>query len=366
MAALQLTPKGNQYLRTDILYDQMKQNEIELALTDNVAALVTPKLILDGSGRAYLTGSIQLVDDTPITYKLFNLPKSLSMDKSSLCSVCRLSSGSYGNIGLLISSNNEGIGSVSLSDVGSFTSTPTIALNGPGEGAVLRPLYRITSAVLASNPTGTGDYKNGDIITLAGGVSTQAGAFTVTSIGVYDATVNAGGTGGTDGTQTVTGTTGTGTDFTASVTIVGGAITAVLSILTAGSYTVDPLFNCPVTGAGLSDASLNIRTMPLTFSVQTTGSYTTLPTNPVAQASSTGTGNGITLTVTFQFTNIGVLDSGTGYDSTSTVIFTGAGSAAATLVILSSDNQIYGKLNTAGLAGDIVSLDGIVFFVNAY
>jgi hypothetical protein len=52
----------------------------------------------------------------------------------------------------------------------------------------------------------------------------------VVSYQVQAATVNAGGTGGTTGTQTVTGTTGTGTKFQASVTISGGAITAVNSV----------------------------------------------------------------------------------------------------------------------------------------
>lgn len=75
---------------------------------------------------------------------------------------------------------------------------------------------------------------------------------------VQAASVAAGGSGGTNGTQTVTGTTGTGTKFQASVTVSGGAVTAVLSILVAGSYTAMPanVSAEPVTGAGLTGATL--------------------------------------------------------------------------------------------------------------
>jgi hypothetical protein len=77
---------------------------------------------------------------------------------------------------------------------------------------------------------------------------------------VTGATVAAGGTGGTAGTQTVTGTTGTGTMFQASVTVSGGAITAVQSIAVGGLYTASPtnLAAEPVTGAGLTGATLNL------------------------------------------------------------------------------------------------------------
>lgn len=77
---------------------------------------------------------------------------------------------------------------------------------------------------------------------------------------VQSAAVNAGGSGGTNGTQTVTGTTGTGTKFQASVTVSGGAITAVNSITVAGSYSALPtsLSAEPVTGASLTGATLSL------------------------------------------------------------------------------------------------------------
>jgi hypothetical protein len=105
-------------------------------------------------------------------------------------------------------------------------------------------------------------------------LSATAGiAYTV----VQSATVAAGGTGGTSGTQTVTGTSGTagggGALFTASVTISGGAITAVLSV-TPGQYSTSPSnVNAePVTGAGLTGATLAlVLTGSFVFSTITAG-----------------------------------------------------------------------------------------------
>ena len=88
-----------------------------------------------------------------------------------------------------------------------------------------------------------------------------ASATAVANMGVVaNPTIAAGGSGGTNGTQTVTGTTGTGTKFQASVTVAGGAITAVLSVTVAGVYTAMPssLAAEPVTGASLTGAQLNL------------------------------------------------------------------------------------------------------------
>lgn len=77
---------------------------------------------------------------------------------------------------------------------------------------------------------------------------------------VQNASVNNAGTGGSNGTGTVTGTTGTGTLFQATVTIAAGSITGVTGITLAGSYTVLPtsLSAEPVTGAGLAGATLSL------------------------------------------------------------------------------------------------------------
>lgn len=161
-----------------------------------------------------------------------------------------------------------------------------------------------TSAVQASPGT---VFVPDTLLTAEGGIGTSA-VFDVVTTQVVSATVNAGGTGGTPGTQTVTGTTGTGTKFQASVTVSGGgSITAILSITIGGDYTVNPtdITTEPVTGASLSAATLAIVMGVNTVSVNTPGSYTSVPSNPVATTSN-GTGSGATLNVSYSgSTNVG-------------------------------------------------------------
>lgn len=211
-------------------------------------------------------------------------------------------------------------------------------------GVGISPILKVTATQLVSAPVsapGIGNYKPTDTITLNGGTPSVPAIVTVATTKVVSATVAAGGAGGTNGTQTVTGTTGTGTKFQALVTIAGGAITAVIAISVAGSYTVNPTTPTaePVTGAG-AGAQLNVVlgvatatvTTPGTYSANPSGSlftqasssgtgtgaqfspvvmgpqavsivsaggYSTTPTNPAAQASSTGTGLGATFTMTY-------------------------------------------------------------------
>jgi hypothetical protein len=77
---------------------------------------------------------------------------------------------------------------------------------------------------------------------------------------VVSATVNAGGSGGTNGPVTITGTTGTGTKFTLRGNVASGALTGPLTVVNAGSYTVDPtsLTAEPVTGGSLSGATVGL------------------------------------------------------------------------------------------------------------
>ena len=106
----------------------------------------------------------------------------------------------------------------------------------------------------------------------------------------------AGGASGTPGTQTVTGTTGAGTKFQASVTVSGGgAITAVGSITVGGSYTANPTAPAtePVTGASLVGAELDVVLGVNTFTITTPGDYTANSAT-FTQDSTSGIGTGAT------------------------------------------------------------------------
>lgn len=244
--------------------------------------------------------------------------------------------------------------------VGVFGATSAIPINtgvtnkyAPGDfitlagGIFSSPamLRVVTTTLLAIQlvDTGSGVYAPGNTITLAGGVSSPAPVVTVTLTKVVAATPATAGTLGTPGPAVVTGTTGTGSFFTANVTIDGGGgidPAQPIEIVSTGSYSVNPTTpaNEPVTGGGLAGATLNVQMGVQTFTltnpgiftenpaagvftqastsgsgvgaifasgavgiasvvVQEAGNYTAFPPNPVAQESTTGTGRGATFTM---------------------------------------------------------------------
>lgn len=144
---------------------------------------------------------------------------------------------------------------------------------------------------------------------------------------VQSATVNAGGSGGTNGTQTVTGTTGTGTKFQASVTVAGGAITAVLSITTAGSYSVLPtsLTAEPVTGASLTGATLSLGVS----AIWTANTITT------TNASATGTAGWARLAAANTAGAAGIVDMDVGTSGTTAIINTTSIASGGPVVVSS-------------------------------
>jgi hypothetical protein len=163
---------------------------------------------------------------------------------------------------------------------------------------------------------------NGSTLLVTLPLSSPAGTVTYA---VQSAAIVTGGSGGTNGSQTVIGTTGTGTKFQASVTISGGAITAILSIVVTGSYSVPPttLTNEPVSGAGLSGAALSVvMTAQLIFGA-------------ISQANATASGTaGYARIVTSG--NVGIIDLDCGTSGTSVIMNTTAISAGGP-VLCSAD-----------------------------
>ena len=233
-----------------------------------------------------------------------------------------------------------------------FTNISTVTLaptGGTGSGlmALASSLKAVSSTVVAA---GTG-YVPADTITQAGGTLQPGGpgaasVLTVATTKAVSATVAAGGTGGTNGTQTVTGTTGTGTKFQASVTVAGGAITAVLSIAVAGSYTANPttLTAEPVTGASLTGAQLSVVMGVATVTVSTAGAYTASPANPVAQASTSGTGTGATFTSVYGLGSAQITGSGN-YSGAPSMTVTdsasGTGASIASVTLGGNGNPVF-------------------------
>ena len=218
--------------------------------------------------------------------------------------------------------------------------------------AVLLVSRTLVLSAVVSTP-GVGNAVPGDVLTMGGGAIVSAPTFTVshTQLGAIP-TIAAAGAACANGPATVTGTTGTGTKFQCSVTIAGGIITAVNSIVFAGDYTANPavLANEPVTGAGLVGAQLSIvmgvKTATLTtagvfsanpagsiltqtastgtgtgcklyaqfapqaVTISSAGAYTATPANPVAQLATSGTGLGATFNVTWSSGAAGIWNTG--------------------------------------------------------
>lgn len=131
--------------------------------------------------------------------------------------------------------------------------------------------------LFTGSPPISPDYPPNGTLLVALPLSSTAGTASLT---VQSLVITNAGSGGTTGAQLVTGTTGTGTRFQASVTIAGGAIVAILGIVIAGVYSMAPtlLSNEPVSGAGLVGASLGlVLTGQLIF-------------NPITLASATAAG----------------------------------------------------------------------------
>ncbi len=172
----------------------------------------------------------------------------------------------------------------------------------------------VSSATIAAVGSTGGFIPGTSSITLdvtGSGVTTSA-VLGVATTQIISATIAAAGAfTGTTGTYNVVGTTGTGTKFSVSCTLTNGSgITAVLGIVSGGSYTVNPttLTAEPVSYGGLTGATLNILMGIATLTVTSGGAYapTTaaqiaaiLAASAPASVSGGGSATGVTIAPTF-------------------------------------------------------------------
>jgi hypothetical protein len=363
MNATQLTPVDNNYLTSNLRYQQTKQNQDTVVLNENnVTANSIPKVWTYGDGTVNLSGNVTIAGTPTTNYELCSLPSWAVPYDDKFLPVTVIRDGAFIPNAIKINSSGNSISDVKVTNGGSYTSVPTLGVvNNTGSGAVFSTIMMAASALVADGGT-TGSVP-GQTLTVSGGTSTTAATFPVISTFVASASVAVAGSGGTDGSQTVTGTTGTGTKFEATVTISGGAIASVDAISVAGSYTVNPtsLTNEPVTGAGLTGAQLALEMATETVGAALeTGIYTALPSNPAATA---GGGAGVELTVTWEVKSVTVSNGGSGYASPVSVIFS-SGAATATASLDSTSREII-LINRPNV-GDIVHFDNVSLLVNSY
>ena len=181
-----------------------------------------------------------------------------------------------------------------------------------GWAAVLRATLKCSAATVLT--AGVGVAINDTFGLVGGTLDSAAGVQAVakaTNIQAVSAVVNAGGSGGTNGAVTITGTTGTGTKFQATGTIVGNALVGPLTITVAGNYTVGPtsLTSEPITGGSLTGATVTLQMGALTLSVLTAGVYQSVPPT-TAVSNIVGTGTGVTITSAFNINAVSIDDSG--------------------------------------------------------
>ena len=154
--------------------------------------------------------------------------------------------------------------------------------------------YAVTNATV--NTPGTASVP-GDLLTMTSGTGTKP-TFKVTATQVVSATIAAAGASGTDGSgKIVTGTTGVGTFFTASVTVSGGAIQSVDSIVTGGDYTTNPtaIATEPVTGDSLVGAKLDVVMGVRDVAIVSQGILSVTPSNPAAMTGGVTSGSKLDL-----------------------------------------------------------------------
>lgn len=360
-----LSPVSNEYLTSRVRFNQLTDNKVDLDINSTDFEVgTTPKVSTFGDGKVYLEGTLKLTGPGSAGIKLATLPSWCMTSKTVWLPVLVMNAGIASFNAIRIDNKGDSIESVDVTDGGTYTTAPTASVTSSvGFGAILEVVLSSKSLPTLASP-GTSGYAPGDKLTVSGGTSTEAAKFNIKHTTVISATIVSGGTGGTDGSKTVTGTTGTGTKFQASVTIAGGAITSVDSISVGGAYTANPtdISNEPVTGASLSGAVLSVSMAIGSITADTAGSYSTLPVNPVSTTTDGG-GSGATLTMDWEVTKVNVTDGGQEYQPPVTITFS-SGDAKATANLTDDTGAI--ELVNSPMASDEIHLDGISFDVQSY
>lgn len=324
------TPYDANYKTWANQYEQLVNNSEPVTLSDSgdVSASIDPRILLDGSGFAYIQGQITIDSNPSADMPLAVLPEDIITVADYFVPVVLLRAGAAVSNTAKIYSDGFEVESVTITSPGNYATMPTLGVTGPGFGAILSPRAYVSSAVVAARGTG---YVPGNTITLAGGTSTSTSVLTVNNTCLVGISLNNSGNGyqvgdivvfeAGDGTVTVrpavtldsvqltviqvqsggagysvgnTITLAGGTSSTAAIVTVsavsGGAVTAV-TITNSGDYTVAPtsFTQASTSGSGSGVAFHNCQFGPKTWTISTRGVFTANPTF-FTQFSTTGSG----------------------------------------------------------------------------
>lgn len=217
----------------------------------------------------------------------------------------------------------------------------SVVLAGAGSALQLQSAVVAVAGGTVSNP-----YNPGDTVTLAGGTGTPA-VVTVATSQLSVAAINAGGTGYAASSTFDVYVTGSGTcpiPMVVNVTTNGsGVVTSYNSVTNPGQCTVNPTLSSAATttylgGAG-SGLTLSLGTGPNTVTVSTVGAYTVLPTNPAAQASTTGNGTGATFTAFYSALPLATTITGFTNSTTVTLAATASATTSAQWAVIAPDDS---------------------------
>lgn len=185
-------------------------------------------------------------------------------------------------------------------------------------GTVANPTY--TAATLKTNSAtvaapGTG-YTVGDVLTVSGGVFSQASQLSVTSLQVVGAVqANGGSNYNVNDTLTFSGPNYT-TPVIIKVTSESGNVITGFEIVQAGQYTGGSVPSNPVSATSTSgngiNATVNLTWGVGTVGVTTAGVYSTYPTNPAAVTGGLGASATFTLTPGFNTSDTFTINVGSG------------------------------------------------------
>jgi hypothetical protein len=222
-----------------------------------------------------------------------------------------------------------------------YTSRPAVTIAAPTSGVTATAIAVMTDTSVASPITVT-DPGSGYTATLVATFSYGDGAITavLTATTVGSVTVTAGGAGYVSPTATISG--GGGSGATASVTVVGGVVTAITITNGGSGYTSTPTITInPVGGGGGATAAVVLTGTSLaSITLDEPGSSYSVATGPPAVLfTGGGGGSGAAATATLVPTNVAsfsVTNNGNGYTSVPSVTVappTSGTTAAGTAVL---------------------------------